>query len=49
MRLRKVIVALTPEQAQEVLRIELDNDAEGALKFLRKILSKRVKEALQTR
>ncbi len=48
MRLKKVVVTLAPEEAQEVLRIDIDRDGEKALQFVCSVLSKRVKEALQT-
>ncbi|WP_177193479.1 hypothetical protein [Thermodesulforhabdus norvegica] len=48
MRLKKVIITLTPEEVQEVLRIDMDGDPEEAFSFLRTVLAKKVKEELKT-
>lgn len=48
MRLNKVVITLTPEEAREVLRIDMDGDREDAFLFFRTVLAKRVKEALKT-
>ncbi|MBC7358936.1 MAG: hypothetical protein H5U10_10405 [Desulfacinum sp.] len=48
MRLKSIVLTLSPEEAQEVVRIDMDADAAAALDFLRTVLAKRVKEALRT-
>ncbi len=48
MRLKQVVLSLTAEEAQEVLRIDLDGDPADALDFIRSVLAKRVKECLHT-
>ncbi|SMC25686.1 hypothetical protein SAMN02746041_02412 [Desulfacinum hydrothermale DSM 13146] len=48
MRLKPIVLTLSPQEAQEVVRIDMDADSRGALDFVRHVLAKRVKEALQT-
>lgn len=48
MRLRSIVLTLSPDEAREVMRIDMDADSEAALSFVRTVLAKRVKEALKT-
>lgn len=47
MNLKKVIVEFDVAEVQEILAIDLDEDAQRALAFIRTTLAKRVKEALK--
>ncbi|WP_448381928.1 hypothetical protein [Desulfosoma sp.] len=48
MRLKNVVLTLTAEEAQEILRVDLDGDSKGALELVRSVLAKKVREALKT-
>jgi hypothetical protein len=47
MNLKKVIVELDVSEVQEILAIDIDEDAERALAFVKKSLAKQVKDALR--
>ncbi len=47
MNLKKITIELDVSAIQQILAIDLDDDAEGALAFIRKILAGQVKRALQ--
>lgn len=47
MNLKKITIELSPSAVQEILRIDMDEDAEDALRFIKARLVKQVKEALQ--
>lgn len=47
MRFKRVSLVLEPEDAREVLAIDLDQDPQRALAFVRERLLKPVKNALQ--
>jgi hypothetical protein len=47
MNLKKVTIELDVSQVQEVLRIDMDEDAGEALSFIKEKLAKQVKETLQ--
>ncbi len=48
MRIKKAVITFSIPEVQEILRIAMDNDEQEALRFLKNVLSKRVKEAIQT-
>mgnify|MGYP005832360075 CR=1 FL=1 len=48
MRLKPIVLTLSPDEAREVVRIDMDGDMQAALSFVRAVLAKRVKEALKT-
>ena len=48
MRLRKVTIELEVADVQEVLSIDLDDEAERALIFIKEHLAKQVKQNLQS-
>ncbi|ROQ89900.1 hypothetical protein [Desulfosoma caldarium] len=48
MRLKPIVLTLSPDEAQEVIRMDMDADSEAALNFVRTVLAKKVKEALKT-
>ncbi len=48
MRLKKVVLTLTEEEAQEILRLDLGGDPGEALHFVRSVLAKKVRESLKT-
>jgi sRNA-binding protein len=48
MRLKNVVLNLTAEEAQEILRVDLDGDPAGALDLMRSVLAKKVREPLKT-
>ncbi|MGQ9485537.1 MAG: hypothetical protein ACUVSA_11385 [Desulfosoma sp.] len=48
MRLKPIVLTLSPDEAREVVRIDMDGDMQAALSFVRTVLAKRVKEALKT-
>jgi hypothetical protein len=45
MNLKKVVIELSISGVQEILRIDIDEDAEEALTFIKENLAKHVKEA----
>lgn len=47
MNLKKVMIELDVSKVQEILRIDMDEDAGEALTFIKEKLAKQVKEALQ--
>ncbi len=47
MNLKNVIVELDVSQVQEILRIDMDDDAGEALLFIKENLAKQVKTSLQ--
>lgn len=47
LNLRSVIIKLDVPEIEEILSIDLDEDPQKALKFIKEVLSKRVKESLQ--
>lgn len=47
MNLRKVTIELSISDVQEILRIDIDEDAQGALAFIKENLAKQVKTFLQ--
>jgi hypothetical protein len=47
MNLRKVMVELGIPDVEQILRIDMDEDPEQALEFIKEVLAKRVKESLQ--
>ena len=47
MNVKKVIIELDVSKVQEILRIDMDEDAGEALTFIKEKLAKQVKEALQ--
>ena len=48
MNLRNIVISLKADEAREVLAIELDSDARSALDFIKGILAKKVKRALES-
>ena len=49
MNLKKVTIEMDASQVQEVLRIDMDEDAREALTFIKEEIAKQLKAALQTR
>lgn len=47
MNLKKVLIDLNISQVQEILRIDMDEDAWEALSFIKENLAKQVKASLQ--
>ena len=47
MNLKKVVIQLSIPDVQQILRISMDNEEHEAFVFIKEILAKRVKEALQ--
>jgi len=47
MNLKKVTIDMDAEQVQEILAIDMDDDAERALGFIKTRLANRVKKCLQ--
>jgi len=47
MNLRKVMVELDVPDVEKILRIDMDEDPQQTLEFVKKLLAKRVKESLQ--
>jgi hypothetical protein len=47
MNLRNITIKLDTSQVQEILRIDMDEDAGEALMFVKEILAKQVKASLQ--
>ena len=47
MNLKKVMIELYATQVQEILRIDMDEDAGDALAFIKEKLAKQVKASLQ--
>ena len=47
MNLRKVMIELGIPEVEKVLRIDMDEDPQQALEFVKELLAKRVKESLQ--
>ena len=47
MNLKKVIIQLSVTEVQEILRIDMDEDAREALTFIKENLAKQVKASLQ--
>jgi len=47
MNLKKVLIELDAPQVQEILRIDMDEDAGEALAFIKEILAKQVRASLQ--
>ena len=48
MRMKKAVITLSTSEVQEIMRIAVDNEEQEALRFLKDVLSKRVREAIQT-
>jgi len=48
MNLKDIVINLKADEAREVLAIDLDSDAKGALDFIKCILAKKVKRALES-
>ena len=48
MNLRNIVIRLKADEAREVLAIDLDSDSKGALEFIKGILTKKVKRALES-
>ena len=49
MRLKEVVVTLSPDEAQKVLEIDLDGNPSDAIQFIRQVLAKKVREVLKTK
>lgn len=49
MNLKKMMIELNVSEVQEILRIDMDEDAQEALTFIKENLAKQVKGALQPR
>jgi|YNPBryantNP2012_1023418.scaffolds.fasta_scaffold11380_1 hypothetical protein len=49
MRLKEVVVTLSPNEAQKVLEIDLDGNPSDAIQFIRQVLAKKVREVLKTK
>jgi len=47
MNLKKVIIELEPSQVQEILRIDMDEDAGAALAFIKEKPANHMKASLQ--
>ena len=47
MNLKKVIIELDKSDVQDILRIDMDEDAKEALAFIKDRLAKRVKNSIQ--
>lgn len=47
MNLKKVMIELDVSQVQEILRIDMDEDAREALAFIKENLAKQVKASLK--
>ncbi len=47
MNLKKVMIELDIADVQEILRIDMDEDAREALAFIKETLAKQVKSSLQ--
>jgi len=47
MNLKKVMIELGIPDVEKILRIDMDEDPEQALEFVKDVLAKRVKESLQ--
>ena len=47
MNLKKVMIELDVSEVQEILRIDMDEDEEEALAFIKENLAKQVKASLQ--
>ena len=47
MNLKKVMIELDVSEVQEILRIDMDEDEEEALAFIKENLAKHVKASLQ--
>lgn len=47
MNLKKVLIELNVSEVQEILRIDMDEDAQEALTFIKENLAKQVKASLQ--
>lgn len=47
MNLKRVNIELDVSEVQEILAIDMDEDAQRALEFLKEHVAKRVKKALQ--
>lgn len=47
MNLKRVNIELNVSEVQEILAIDMDEDAQRALEFLKERLAKQVKKALQ--
>jgi len=47
MNLKKVLIELDVSDVQEILRIDMDEDAQEALAFIKENLAKQVKASLQ--
>ena len=47
LNLRKVMIELGIPDVEEILRIDMDEDPQQALEFVKEVLAKRVKESLQ--
>jgi hypothetical protein len=46
--LKNIVISLKADEAREVLAIEMDSDAKNALDFIKGILAKKVKRALES-
>ena len=47
MNLKAVTIELSPLEVREILRIDLDEDADGAFRFVKENLGRQVKGLLQ--
>ncbi len=47
MRLKNIVLNLTADEVQEILRVDLDGDPAEALELVRSVLAKKVREALK--
>ncbi len=47
MNLRKVMIELGIPDVEQILSIDMDDDPQQALEFVKEVLTKRVKESLQ--
>jgi len=47
MNLKKITIELGPSEVQEILRIDMDEDAREALSFIKENLAKQVKKSLR--
>lgn len=47
MNLKKVMIELDASQVQEILRLDMDDDAQEALAFIKEKLVKQVRASLQ--
>ncbi len=48
MNLKDIVITVKADEARKVLAIDLDSDSKGALDFIKGILAKKVKRALES-